>query len=201
MRCLIKWKMIVIVIILIFIVSSIKVIAENSTRPIPNIVNPIQDPSVKYCKDMGYEWSLAPGGSSGVCKFPDGSSAGDWDFLEGNAGENWSYCTKKGYELKTLSNDSKCISALNPNCSVCVLSNGTEVEATLLMKSEGFIAKKCGNGICETNESYDNCPQDCKKIEKPYMLYAIVFSIVVILIVVTLLYMRRRKVEYVYKKP
>ena len=176
-----NWKEILIFLTIIFIVSSIRVFGDNGIRPPPIIVNPIVNPASKYCTDLGYESSLE-GVSKGVCKFPDGSSANEWDFVLGKAGREWSYCSKKGYEIKTLYNTSKCVSIYSRDCAVCILKNGTEVEVTQLMSLEKII--KCGNDICETNENYNNCPADCLKPEEFETTYIIVFLLIIILIIV-----------------
>ena len=101
MKNLIKnWKEILIFVIIIFIVSNIRVFGDGEIRPPPTIVNPMVNPASKYCSDLGYESSLE-GVSKGICKFPDGSIAEEWDFLEGKDGKEWNYCSKKGYEMKT----------------------------------------------------------------------------------------------------
>lgn len=121
------------------------------------------DPSAVYCEELGYEWTIGetPEGEFGICKFPDGSTCDSWDFLEGKCGEGYSYCKKKGYELKTIVDPEKCSSIFSEECAVCVLENGEEVEVTKLMELD-FRAGKCGDGFCAAlEENYETCPQDC----------------------------------------
>ena len=95
----------------------------------------IPNPASVYCHELGYEWSIEEmeGGQGGICKFPDGSSCEEWDFLEGKCGEDWSYCKQRGYEMKTVSN---CRCSYNSECAVCILSDGSEVEVLKLMNCE-----------------------------------------------------------------
>jgi len=195
-----KWKEIVIFVTIIFIISSIRVFGDNGIRPPPSLVNPVVNPASKYCSDLGYEEYVerTSEGEIGMCKFPDGSTAEEWDFVLGKAGEKWSYCTQKGYQLKTLSNNSKCASIYSPDCAVCVLSNGTEVEVTKLMSIEK-LEVKCGNNVCEPNENYNNCPQDCPKIENTYIIYIIAFSTVIIIIALYVIMRKRFKTKEQYQ--
>ncbi len=123
----------------------------------------LMDPSAVYCEKLGYEWMIeeTPDGEFGICKLPDGSTCDSWDFLEGKCGEEYSYCKKKGYELKTISDPEKCSSIFSEECAVCVLENGEEIEVTKLMELE-FRAGRCGDGVCAAlEENYENCPKDC----------------------------------------
>lgn len=132
----------------------------------------IANPAATYCQDLGYEWAMekTEEGEIGACKFPDSSTAGDWDFLKGKSAQEWSYCKKKGYELKTISNIDKCSSIFSEDCAVCVLKGGVEIEASKLL---GFETQKesCGNKICGSGENLQNCPQDCLGQRKPFSLY------------------------------
>jgi len=190
----------IVITIILFIVFSIKVLADNTT-----IENPIINPATKYCKDLGYEWSVEKTeiGEMGICRFPDGSFAQDWAFLKGREGEEWSYCKKKGYELKAVTNDTRCLSIHSADCAVCVLEGGEETEVTELMKIEGTEAVKCGNGICETDENYNNCPSDCPKTElvsSENIIYIIAFLTIIIVIVIYIARISRAKEEYYYSR-
>lgn len=123
----------------------------------------IATPAAVYCKELGYEWFVEKieGGEIGICKFPDGTTAGQWDFLKGKSGQKWSYCEKKGYELKILSDSDECLSIYSRDCAVCVLEHGVEREVSKLVKAEKEIPG-CGNDVCNSpKENFGNCPQDC----------------------------------------
>jgi len=142
----------------------------------------IASPAATYCQDLGYEWLIEKTveGEIGVCKFPDGSTVEDWDFLKGKNGQKWSYCEKKGYELKTLSDAEKCSSIYSEDCAVCVLKEGVEIEASKLL---GFEIQKesCGNKVCDSGENFQNCPQDCLVKKKPLWFYIGILFIIIVL--------------------
>lgn len=123
----------------------------------------LKNPSAVYCEEMGYELVIeeTEAGQTGVCKFSETESCNAWEFLTGKCGGEHSYCKKEGYELKTVSDSEKCSTIpFSPECAVCVLENGEEVEVTKLMELS-FEEGVCGDGKCVLGESYENCPQDC----------------------------------------
>lgn len=142
----------------------------------------IVNPAANYCQDLGYEWVIEKTveGEIGVCKFPDGSTVEDWDFLKGKSGQEWSYCEKKGYTLKTISNIDKCSSIFSEDCAVCVLEEGLEIEASKLLRFE-IQKESCGNKVCDSGENLQNCPQDCLEKKKPIWLYIGILFIMIIL--------------------
>lgn len=128
-----------------------------------NFVFGLKDASAVYCKEMGYEWAIkeTEAGQMGVCKFSETESCPAWEFLAGKCGEKYSYCSKKGYELKTINDPEKCSNVpFSPQCAVCVLEDGSEVEVTKLMELS-FEEGVCGDGKCVLGEYYETCPQDC----------------------------------------
>jgi subtilisin family serine protease len=55
---------------------------------------------------FGYKYELGVGeGGASICIFPDESNCTAWNFYRGKCGQNWSYCAKRGYGLKNLTND------------------------------------------------------------------------------------------------
>lgn len=166
-----KWLKAIIVTLTIFIGLSF-------TQPALGIVNP----AATYCQDLGYEWVIekTEEGEIGVCKFPDGTAVEDWDFLKGKSGEEWSYCKKKGYTLKTLSGIDKCSPIYSEECAVCVLEEGVEIEASKLLRFETQL-ESCGNKRCDPGENQENCPQDCLGKKQPFLLYIGILFIVIIL--------------------
>lgn len=166
-----KWLKTIIIPIAVFIGFSFAL-------PVLGIANP----AAVYCQDLGYEWVIerTAEGEIGVCKFPDGSTIEDWDFLKGKSGQEWSYCEKKGYTLKTITDINKCSSIFSEDCAVCVLEEGVEIEASKLL---GFEVQKesCGNKVCDPGENLQNCPQDCLGKKKPlWFCIGILFIIIVL---------------------
>ncbi len=185
-----KIVIVVFVMLTFFSVNTLGIIIEN----------PIANPAAKYCKDLGYEWykEQTAEGEIGICSFPDGSSAEDWDFLKGKIGQEWSYCKQRGLEIKILTNHSKCLSIYSLECSACVLENGTEVEVTSIMELEVFEKGKCGNGICEINENYDICPDDCPIVETQNLeiiIYALAFVVIVAVLLLYIVRSRKSQTE------
>ena len=123
----------------------------------------MKNPSAVYCEEMGYEYIIeeSEAGQTGVCKFSEAESCNGWEFLTGRCGKEHSYCEKEGYELKTISDSEKCSTiSFSPECAVCVLEGGKEVEVTDLM-GLSFEEGTCGDGKCTLGECFENCPQDC----------------------------------------
>jgi len=145
------------------------------------------NPAATYCQDLGYEWAIekTEEGEIGVCKFPDGTTVKDWDFLTGKSGQEWSYCKEKGYELKILSDTKKCSSIYSENCVVCVLKTGAEIEASKLLSFETQ-KESCGNKKCDLEENKENCPQDCLSKNRPLWFWIISISVFVVLLYIFL---------------
>lgn len=59
-----------------------------------------RNPSLSYCKLMGYPIELNEKDISYDVVLPDGDKVDSWAFFRGEAGKEYSYCAKKGYELK-----------------------------------------------------------------------------------------------------
>ncbi|MBW2981282.1 DUF333 domain-containing protein [Candidatus Woesearchaeota archaeon] len=143
----------------------------------------MRNPSAVYCAEMGYEFNveMTEQGEIGICILPNDEKVAAWDFLQGKAGQEYSYCTQEGYELKTLSME-KCPDSFWGDCAVCVLTDGTEVEITKLMNLT-FQEAVCGDDFCVPGEeNYQNCPQDC-----PGPKSNIIIIILLLLITITLI--------------
>jgi putative hemolysin len=94
------------------------------------------NPAAVYCTQMGYQYKMemTEKGVVGLCVTPDGSQYDEWSFLEGKTGEEYSYCTVSGYQLKTVS-DGRC--RYSEECAVCVDESGQEINVTdLVMESK-----------------------------------------------------------------
>ena len=141
------------------------ILAAATTFIFTETASALKNPSLVYCKKMGYEFTVKETvvGEMGICKFSETESCPAWDFLTGNCGKEYSYCKKEGYELKTISavDSRKCLTVpFSPQCAVCVLEDEEEVEVTKLM-GLSFEEGICGDGRCVLGESYEACSQDC----------------------------------------
>jgi putative hemolysin len=119
------------------------------------------DPAVEYCIGMGYEWDVEEThlGESGICIFPDGNFAPDWDFLMGRKGREYSYCAVNGLEMRVLEDDHLCNAISSNECMACVV-DGVETEVTRLMNLS-FEEAVCGDGVCTILEDPELCQKDC----------------------------------------
>jgi putative hemolysin len=128
----------------------------------PDKASALKNPAAVYCEEMGYQWTTkdTEAGQVGVCKFSETENCSGWQFLTGQCGQKYSYCTKQGYQLKSVTDLEKCSGVPFGECSVCVLEDGQEVEVTKLMKLS-FQEGTCGDGKCVLGENYQNCAKDC----------------------------------------
>jgi len=147
--------------------------------PDEGISNPAPNPSAAYCEGLGYEFVIkdTPEGQMGICKFSDSEEASAWDFLSGKDAEEHSYCSQEGYEMKVVDDPEKCGVAYSVGygCLLCVLKDGTELEASNFLKTEKEAVLEdsrtknniiCNNdNICSGEENKQNCPQDCVKTD------------------------------------
>jgi len=63
-----------------------------------------RNPAVVYAEKMEIELETRhniDGGAYLVCLFPDGSECSEWDFFRGICGQQYSYCIKKGWLIRT----------------------------------------------------------------------------------------------------
>jgi len=115
------------------------------------------NPASAYCSALGYEnvTGLTKKGERTLCKLPNNELVDAYAFLRGKVALNWSYCAQMGYEAKRVEKSDVCW-----DCTVCILPDGTEVQATKLMKLN-VRESVCGDGSCGTSDNFGNCPQDC----------------------------------------
>lgn len=107
---------------------------ESSNNEISKAVEiGLSNPSAAYCEELGYEYETkdTKEGQFGVCNFPDNSSANAWEFYSGESGEEFNYCTIKGHKSKIEDN-----CAWSSKCEVCILPNGENIPAFVLMLKE-----------------------------------------------------------------
>jgi len=124
----------------------------------------LKDPSAVYCREMGYNYTIneIPEGQQGMCEMPDGGLIDAWRFLEGKEGQEYSYCAREGYAVKSIRDGRKCSSIYSADCTVCIMENGEEIEVTKLMNLS-FKETICGDGFCGSRENSESCPEDCLK--------------------------------------
>ncbi|MCW1296500.1 MAG: DUF333 domain-containing protein [Candidatus Parvarchaeota archaeon] len=129
---------------------------------LPNLVFALKNPAEVYCSALGYEYVVesTPEGELGICKLQNGQEVDAWQFLRGEVAQESSYCSKQGYQIKTISDWDKCVRLLSQECAVCVLDDGEEVEVTRLMGLH-FEETICGDGTCGVPENFSSCPKDC----------------------------------------
>jgi putative hemolysin len=118
---------------------------------LPKIVYSLKNAAAVYCEALNYTFLIksTPLGEDGYCQLPNGTEVEAWDFLQGKVAQDYSYCKKIGYDIKTVNYS-----------AYCVLPNGTEVEVTQLM-GLSFEETTCGDGVCGMPENYNTCPKDC----------------------------------------
>ena len=106
------------------------------------------NPSAVYCQNLGYDYEInnTLDGEIGVCIFEDdvydctqtdgeeenctlvkkGIKCNAWDFLNGKCGQEYSYCEKNGYGIKTLS-DGK--NPMSEEYAVCIIKPDQELKS------------------------------------------------------------------------
>jgi len=123
----------------------------------------LKNPSAVYCTALGYEYSTVreDKGVRGMCKFPNDQIVDAWAFLYGKVAQEFSYCSKNGYAIKTVQDNQICSSVYSSECSVCVLEDQTEIEVAKLMNLN-FKESVCGDDYCAAfMENFNTCPGEC----------------------------------------
>jgi putative hemolysin len=84
------------------------------------------DPAAAYCEELGYEYRVVdePGGQRGVCLLPDGREVDAWDFFRAKVAQEYSYCARQGYEIRTRVTDH---GSYTSECAVCVSETGEDI--------------------------------------------------------------------------
>ncbi|MCK5040537.1 MAG: right-handed parallel beta-helix repeat-containing protein [Candidatus Aenigmarchaeota archaeon] len=65
----------------------------------------MSNPSAVYCTEMGYNYEVKTNGDGeqeGVCIVSNNAKFNAWDFFNGKTGQEFSYCAKQGYDIKTV---------------------------------------------------------------------------------------------------
>ena len=154
---------------LLLAVVIVLLLCISSPRPMG-----IANPSAVYCEALGYEYIVesTPEGERGLCRLPGGDTVDAWQFLEGEVAQEYSYCSQKGYEIKTIHDTGKCAQFGIDKCAVCVREDGSEVEVTELMGLE-----------FSNPESF----------RVPVKQIAIVVTVIVVIIIIAVLLLKRKR--------
>jgi len=122
----------------------------------------LKNPASVYCGALGFTsfTNTTDQGETDYCQISSSLSVDSWKFLQGKVAQEFSYCKKMGYDIKTVTDITICERLATEECAVCIFPNKTEVEVTKLMNLD-FREGKCGDGPCAIGETYFNCPQDC----------------------------------------
>ncbi|MBD3387713.1 MAG: DUF333 domain-containing protein [Candidatus Altiarchaeales archaeon] len=133
-------------------------------------VSALKNPGAVYCERLGMAYVIEKTelGDQGMCIMPDGEKCVDADFVRGECGAEYSYCSLKGYTLKTRDGKE----------AVCVMDDGREEPVVDLVKRDISLGKyeeetlipetgDCGDGVCSRDESPVICPEDCPVITPP----------------------------------
>ncbi|RLG15146.1 MAG: hypothetical protein DRN66_00205 [Candidatus Nanohalarchaeota archaeon] len=97
----------------------------------------ISNPSAAYCTEMGYNYEVttgSDGSQDGVCVISDNAKFNAWDFLNGKTGQEFSYCAKHGYDIKTI----KTGNSYSSEYAICIPKKN-KVDFTKI--SSGFLNK------------------------------------------------------------
>ncbi len=142
--------------ILINIILTIIFLLSLTSFTSRNVFAGLMNPAAVYCYALNYTYDA----TTSSCILPNHKAVSGWAFLEGRVAQSFSYCKIKGYKMRTVRNSSLCSRIFSSECTVCVLPNGSEEEATKLMNLS-FSNTYCGDGVCDVGENYTNCPEDC----------------------------------------
>ena len=92
----------------------------------------IANPASVYCEKLGYKTVLVEteGGVAGMCRVAEGEEVDEWAFFRGEVAQEYSYCAKEGYGIRTVTEEMDGWEAVY---AVCILDDETEVPITELM--------------------------------------------------------------------
>ncbi len=98
--------------------------------------NPVLNPASVYCKNLGYEENTLKdsNGEYGVCQLPNGQIVKEWQFFLGDSGQDYNYCSLKGYKTETSKDSALTYRYLTSHVAVCVLPDNSRIEVGRLMK-------------------------------------------------------------------
>lgn len=109
----------------------------------------MENPAAKYCLTLGYQYirtTDSSGNVKGHCWLPDNTQVEVWEFFQGKAGQQYSYCARKG--LRTETRTRSHAQGFTTQRAVCVgredrpgMKAGVELDLLdlLLSQEKGFI--------------------------------------------------------------
>lgn len=121
----------------------------------------LRNPAAVYCQALGYEYVSSAGTSPAQCKLPDGRTVDAWKFLLGAEAVEFSYCARRGLQLRVVADSRRCIDLMTSQCAVCVDDRGETVRMTEMMRLD-IREGKCGDGKCSLPENSRSCATDCQ---------------------------------------
>ena len=100
-----------------------------------NYLSALSDPSATYCENLGYTYEInnTANGDIGICVISENVKLDAWSFFEGKIGQQYSYCTKKGYSTKTIT-DGK--NAYSEDYAACGIQNNSGFLGFLFAKTD-----------------------------------------------------------------
>lgn len=89
----------------------------------------LANPASVYCQELGFreETRENEAGQYGMCIFEDGSECDNWDFLAGRCGQEHSYCSQQGFELKSVDES---------NIATCIFEDGSTCDEFSYFKGD-----------------------------------------------------------------
>ena len=117
------------------------------------------NPAAGYCLTLGYEYHDiigADGSMTGYCILPGNRIVDAWQFLQANVSPELGYCRTLGLDVRTVKDPAVC-GMLGSTCAVCVRTDGTIQEVTMLMGLD-FREKICNETICCDPATDRVCP-------------------------------------------
>ena len=108
------------------------------------------NPAAQYCVSLGYDYKIvkdSTGAEHGICIFPDSTTADEWSFYRGETKTEYSYCSRKGMDIVSLTDSSD---GFLTKCAYCISNNGrNRIAVRDMMIQDGLIDE-------ESEPSFEN---------------------------------------------
>lgn len=96
--------------------------STNNTKynSIDNYNPQIPDPSITYCKGLGYKDIIIThedGSQSGICKISLFVECNSWEFFNGKCAKEYTLCEEQGGKIISI-RDKRC--RFTPKCAICI---------------------------------------------------------------------------------
>ena len=108
----------------------------------------LANPAAVYCQDLGYEYKIVNevSGQSGICLLPGRETCDAWQFLQGKCGQDYSYCSQQGYQIRTVMDGNDPFSI---EYAVCISNDGQEIGTVTELSGLEEKARMHGCGLEE----------------------------------------------------